>query len=122
MLQLLPFSGMTQAQGSLLQQQFGLIRQQQTLRPVVFQPVQQQSGSVPIIIPPTPPSDPATYTFTQVVPAAVWTINHNLGAFPSVTLTDQLGNTMLAQIQYVNSNQVVVTFSQPVAGTAYLNV
>ncbi len=122
MFQLLPVSGMVQAEGALLQQQFGLIQQQQALQPVLLRPVQQQqSGSSPIIIP-TPAPDPPATVFTQVVPATVWTINHNLSTFPSVSLTDPLGNQILAQVQYVNSNQVVVTFSQPVAGVAYLNV
>jgi hypothetical protein len=119
MLQALPLGGAGQA---LLLQQLGLIQQQQALQPAMFQPVQQVQNlpSVPNIVVPTP--DPPAFVFTQTVPAAVWTINHNLGTFPSVTLTDPSGNVIMAQVQYVNSNQVVVTFSQPVAGVAYLSV
>lgn len=112
------------AQGSLLQQQFGLIQQQQSLQPVVFQPVQQQqSSNLPVVIPPLPPTPTPdlSYVFTQTSVSPVWTINHNLGTFPSVTIVDPSGNQVFAQVQYINSNQVVVTFSQPFAGSAYLS-
>ena len=63
-----------------------------------------------------------TFVFTQAVPAVTWTINHNLNEFPTVTLVDGAGRAMIAAYRYVNSNQVIVTFSQPVAGKAYLTV
>jgi hypothetical protein len=100
-----PWQGQGQGQGQSL-----------PLSPVPFQ---SQGGTFPG---PVPSPDPTAFIFTQLAPALIWTINHNLSAFPSVTLVDTLGNTIVAQVQYTNSNQVVVTFSQPVAGSAFLNV
>src|ERR1700692_1375306 len=63
-----------------------------------------------------------TLVYTQATPAASWLITHNLSGFPSVSLTDPTGNAILAGYQYLNSAQVLDTFSQPVAGLAYLNI
>jgi hypothetical protein len=63
-----------------------------------------------------------TIIFTQLAPAAVWTINHNTGQFPSVTTVDPTGNEVQGAVQYINSNQITVTFSSPFAGRAFLNV
>lgn len=122
MFQLLSLPGMAQSQGALLQQQMGLVQQQQALQPVFLQPVAQRQSLPSVVIPDPPvPVDPPAFVFTQIVPATVWTITHNLNTFPSVTLTDALGNVIFAQVQYISSSQVVATFSTPVAGSAYLN-
>jgi hypothetical protein len=65
--------------------------------------------------------DPTSFIFNQPTPLASWVINHNLNGFPSVTTTDLSGNVILGQVQYLNANTVIVTFSTPVAGVAYLN-
>jgi len=71
---------------------------------------------------PSATPDPPAFVFTQSTPEAAWTIEHGLNSFPSVTLTDADGNVIVAQVRYVDPNTVVVTFSQPVAGSAYLNM
>lgn len=53
--------------------------------------------------------------------ALVWTITHELGFFPNVTVTDTAGDPLLADPRYPDLNTVVVTFGQPTAGTAYLS-
>src|ERR1700737_1588673 len=122
MLQMFPMLGMGQSQGAMLQQQLGLIQQQQALQPTFIQPVVQRQSLPSVVIPPLPtPVDPPAFVFPQVAPATVWTIPHNPNTFPSVALTDALGNVIMAQVQYISSNQVVATFSTPVAGSAYLN-
>lgn len=63
-----------------------------------------------------------TVVFNQSIAANVWTINHNLNQFPSVSLVDTLNKNIMADIKYINSNQIIVTFSRPVAGKAYLNI
>ena len=62
-----------------------------------------------------------TYTFTQIIAATVWTINHNLDKFPSITVVDSSGNVIVGDQQYNNSNQITLTFNAPFSGTAYLN-
>lgn len=62
-----------------------------------------------------------TFEFTQAVPSATWTIQHNLGKFPSVSVVDT-GNTMvISQIDYIDNNNLTITNSAQFAGKAYLN-
>lgn len=61
------------------------------------------------------------YTHTQAVAATTWTITHNLGLFPAVTLVDNSGNQIFADVNYASNNQVVVTFIAAQAGKAYLS-
>lgn len=63
----------------------------------------------------------STYTHTQSAPAAVWTVAHNLARRPSVTVVDHLGNTLIADVLYVNDNIVQVTHSVALIGAAYCN-
>ena len=59
-------------------------------------------------------------TFAQTTPASVWTIAHDLGYPPAVTVVDSSGETVIGDIAYPNASSVIITFSQPIAGTAYL--
>lgn len=68
-----------------------------------------------------PPGGGTTYIFHQDTPAATWTITHNLGTYPSVTVIDSGGSEVLGSPNYVSGNQVVLTFSAAFSGTAYLN-
>lgn len=61
------------------------------------------------------------YKHPQLIPLAVWTITHNLGKQPSVTVVDSSGAVCEGQIDYPSINQVVITFSAAFSGTAYLN-
>ena len=62
-----------------------------------------------------------TFEFNQVVPATTWTITHNLGKFPSITVIDS-GNTVVnGEYTYIDNNKIVLEFSAAFAGKAYLN-
>jgi hypothetical protein len=61
------------------------------------------------------------YEHTQLVAATVWTINHGLGGFPSVTTVESDGDEIKGDVTYVNANQITVTFSALVSGKAYLS-
>jgi hypothetical protein len=50
-----------------------------------------------------------------------WIINHNLGYNPAVTVMDYSKNTIECDIEYVNSNTVILTFNNAVSGHAYLS-
>lgn len=63
----------------------------------------------------------ATYTHTQTSAATTWTIVHNLGCRPSVTIVDSGGNVQIGEILYDSNNQVTVTFAAAFGGYAYLN-
>ncbi len=61
------------------------------------------------------------YTFNQRVPAEVWNIAHNMNKFPSVSIVDSGGNVVIGNIDYVDRNNVQVTFNGAFSGSAYLN-
>lgn len=61
------------------------------------------------------------YFHEQNIPAQVWTIEHNLGKYPSVNVLDSSGSEIIGDIQYLNSNTVQLNFSAAFSGTATLN-
>ena len=61
------------------------------------------------------------YTFTQVSELDTWVIEHNLGKYPSVTLVDDNNTVMVGTVHYDSLNQLTVTFTEAVSGSAYLN-
>lgn len=63
----------------------------------------------------------ATYTHTQSTALAVWTIAHNLGRRPSITVTDHLGRRIEPDVDYLDSELAQVTHSVPLTGFAYCN-
>lgn len=70
-----------------------------------------------------PPGRPggATYTHTQSIPSAVWTVAHNLSRRPSVAVTDHLGNLLAADVLYVDADIVQITHGAPYIGYAHCN-
>lgn len=62
-----------------------------------------------------------TEIFNQVTSSSTWTITHNLERFPSVTIIDSAGGTVIGDVEYVSNNELTITFSAPFSGTAYLN-
>lgn len=53
--------------------------------------------------------------------STLWTVNHNLNKFPSVTVVDSAGNVVFGDVEYVDANNVKIKFSSAFAGKAYLN-
>jgi hypothetical protein len=66
-------------------------------------------------------TDRVSYTHTQGVASATWTINHNLHFYPNVTVQDSAGNIVEGEILYTNSDSLTVTFSTAFSGEAYLS-
>ena len=50
-----------------------------------------------------------TFIFTQSTPLIVWTITHNLGKFPSVTVVDNNNQVVVGDINYINTNVLSIT-------------
>lgn len=63
----------------------------------------------------------STYTHSQGSASSTWTITHNLGCKPSVTIVDSSGNVQIGEVLYNSDNQVTVTFAAAFSGYAYLN-
>jgi hypothetical protein len=61
------------------------------------------------------------YTHTQGVSSATWTINHNLGFYPNLTVQDSAGTIYEGEITYTDSVSLTVTFSSAFSGKAYLS-
>ena len=62
-----------------------------------------------------------TYTHTQDLAAAEWTVSHSLAKYPSVTLRDTSGRVFYAEIQHDNHDSLRVLHTNPRAGTAHCN-
>lgn len=61
------------------------------------------------------------FVFEQPIPALVWTINHSMNMVPNVFIQDPEGRDIEGLVEPINNNALTITFSSPVAGTAYLS-
>lgn len=61
------------------------------------------------------------YTHNQLVSSSTWTITHNMGFFPSVTVIDSGNNTVIGNVTYISENQLSVSFNATFGGKAYLS-
>lgn len=77
--------------------------------------------------PPGPKGDPgalggdAFYTHVQGTPASVWNVTHNLGKKPAVTVVDSTDRVVEGQKDYVDSNNLTLTFVGAFSGKAYMS-
>lgn len=62
-----------------------------------------------------------TVAYQQATASNTWKIKHNMDKYPAVTVVDTSGNVIVGDLTYTDSNNIMVTFSSPVSGTAYLN-
>jgi hypothetical protein len=62
-----------------------------------------------------------SFRYEQQSESATWNINHNLGYHPAITIQDYGQNTIEGSIEYIDSTDVILTFSVPVSGYAYLS-
>lgn len=67
---------------------------------------------------PTPGDGEAPYQFVQVSALLSWTVNHNLGWKPQVTILTLGGLEIDAAISHTSDNQFIVTFATAQAGYA----
>lgn len=62
-----------------------------------------------------------SYIHNQMISSAEWIVNHDLGKFPSVTIKDSADSLVIGEINYVDDNSIILTFSAEFSGKAYLN-
>ena len=67
-----------------------------------------------------PQGESAGFNFTQTSSSATWTINHNLGYYPAVTLYTSGGLEMEGEVLNTSLNQVVVYLATAISGSARL--
>ena len=61
------------------------------------------------------------FVFTQAVPSATWTIQHNMGKLPAVSAVNNNNMIVYGNVVYVDNNNLTITFSGGFSGKAYLN-
>lgn len=61
------------------------------------------------------------YVHTQSTASSTWTINHNLQFIPNITVIDSGGSVVEGSYNYPNATTVVLNFSGPFSGKAYLS-
>jgi len=67
-------------------------------------------------------SGSAYFFFSQPTAASTWTIVHNLGFYPNVSVADSTNREIVpGDITYTNATTVTLTFNPAVAGSAYLS-
>lgn len=63
-----------------------------------------------------------TYVHDQGSPSDTWEVQHNLNKNPSVTIVDSIGMVVHGDIEYVDKNNVTITFeSGSFSGKAFFN-
>lgn len=60
------------------------------------------------------------FVFVQQAPLDTWVVDHPLGGFPSVSVVDSADTVVFGMVTYVNEGRVVLSFSAPFSGRAYL--
>lgn len=62
-----------------------------------------------------------SFTYNQTTASNTWSITHNMGKRPSVTVVNSAGQSVIGEVSYINVNQLTVQFKNPFKGKAYLN-
>lgn len=65
-------------------------------------------------------SPSTSFTWTQTAPSAVWTITHPLGGYPEVRRVETPGGEVRGQVDWPDTQHVVISFGHPQSGTAEL--
>lgn len=66
-------------------------------------------------------SSSQSYVHNQGIASSIWLITHNMGKFPAVTIVDSAENQVIGDIEYIDQNRVMVTFTGAFKGKAYCN-
>ena len=61
------------------------------------------------------------FTFTQASPASTWTITHNLGYRPNISVVDSAGSQVEGETVWTSTSSLTITFSGAFSGVAYLS-
>ena len=61
------------------------------------------------------------FIFTQPTPSIEWTVQHNMDKFPSVSVVNNNNILMYGNTTYVDTNNLIITFTAGFSGKAYLN-
>ena len=62
-----------------------------------------------------------SFVFEQQFGTMVWTVSHNLGYRPAVSVQDYGGTTIEGAVNHVDVNNLTISFTEVVSGYAYLS-
>lgn len=62
-----------------------------------------------------------TYQYNQYIPSSIWNVNHGLNKKPAVSVVDSAENVVFGEVEYIDDNNVRITFSGAFSGKAYFN-
>lgn len=71
--------------------------------------------------PGAPGSAPQAYVHEQMTPSVTWTVVHNLGYHPNLTVVDSGGTEVIGSVTYIDINTVQLDFDSAFGGKAYLS-
>ena len=66
-------------------------------------------------------SGDVAYTHNQISASREWQIRHNLGKHPSVTVADSASTVVVGDIEYLNTDELIIRFTSEFSGRAFLN-
>lgn len=56
------------------------------------------------------------FHYNQPTPTLVWNVAHNLNRIPTVSILDTAGNVLFADVQHIDLNNLIVTFTDATSG------
>lgn len=62
-----------------------------------------------------------SFVFNQKTASNVWEIKHDLHKMPSVVVKDSADNTVVGEIEYIDTDNLRLVFNGAFSGKAYLN-
>jgi len=61
------------------------------------------------------------FVYNQPTPSLIWNVVHNLDKYPSVSVVDSAGTNVFGNVQYINVNELTITFNGAFSGKAFIN-
>jgi hypothetical protein len=61
------------------------------------------------------------FVFIQAVAASVWYVQHDLDKFPSVSVVSDDNIQVFGEVEYIDTNNLTITFNGAFSGKAYMN-
>ena len=61
------------------------------------------------------------YIHNQMSALSTWSVQHDLNKFPSVSVVDSGNNMVVGDVEYIDENNLTITFNASFSGKAYIN-
>lgn len=61
------------------------------------------------------------YVHNQMSASSIWSVQHSLNKYPSVSVVDSGNNMVVGDVEYIDENNLTITFNASFSGKAYIN-